>query len=33
MVDEAYIHFCDAPSTLDLVKAGKDVVVAACTFS
>src|SRR6202166_3209398 len=29
MVDEAYIHFCDAPSTLDLVKAGKDVVVLA----
>ena len=27
MVDEAYLHFCDAPSTLDLVKAGKDVVV------
>jgi histidinol-phosphate aminotransferase len=27
MVDEAYIHFCDAPSTLDFVKAGKDVVV------
>jgi len=32
MVDEAYIHFCDAPSTLDLVKAGKDVVVLR-TFS
>jgi len=32
MVDEAYIHLCDAPSTLDLVKAGKDVVVLR-TFS
>ncbi|MFZ0773401.1 MAG: pyridoxal phosphate-dependent aminotransferase [Candidatus Sulfotelmatobacter sp.] len=32
MVDEAYIHFCDAPSTLDFVKAGKDVVVLR-TFS
>jgi histidinol-phosphate aminotransferase len=32
MVDEAYIHFCDAPSALDLVKAGKDVVVLR-TFS
>jgi histidinol-phosphate aminotransferase len=32
MVDEAYIHFCDAPSTLDLVKAGRDVVVLR-TFS
>jgi histidinol-phosphate aminotransferase len=32
MVDEAYIHFADAPSTLDLVKAGKDVVVLR-TFS
>jgi histidinol-phosphate aminotransferase len=32
MVDEAYIHFCDAPSTIDLVKAGKDVVVLR-TFS
>jgi histidinol-phosphate aminotransferase len=32
MVDEAYIHFCNAPSTLDLVKAGKDVVVLR-TFS
>lgn len=27
LVDEAYIHFCDAPSAIDLVKAGKDVVV------
>lgn len=32
MVDEAYLHFCDAPSTLDLVKAGKDVIVLR-TFS
>lgn len=32
MVDEAYIHFCDAPSTIDLVKAGKDVLVLR-TFS
>jgi histidinol-phosphate aminotransferase len=32
MVDEAYIHFCDAPSTLDMVKAGKDVIVLR-TFS
>jgi histidinol-phosphate aminotransferase len=32
MVDEAYLHFSDAPSTLDFVKAGKDVVVLR-TFS
>ena len=32
MVDEAYIHFCAAPTALDLVKAGKDVVVLR-TFS
>lgn len=32
MVDEAYIHFCDSPSTLDLVKAGKDIIVLR-TFS
>jgi histidinol-phosphate aminotransferase len=32
MVDEAYLHFCDAPSTLDLVKVGRDVVVLR-TFS
>ena len=32
MVDEAYIHFCDAPSALDFVKAGKDVMVLR-TFS
>jgi histidinol-phosphate aminotransferase len=32
MVDEAYIHFSDAPSAIDFVKAGKDVVVLR-TFS
>lgn len=32
MVDEAYIHFSDALPTLDLVKAGKDIVVLR-TFS
>jgi histidinol-phosphate aminotransferase len=32
MVDEAYIHFSDATSTLDMVKAGKDVIVLR-TFS
>ena len=32
LVDEAYIHFCDAPSTLDLVKADKDIIVLR-TFS
>src|SRR5947209_2714910 len=32
MVDEAYIHFSTAPSVLDLVKAGKDVIVLR-TFS
>jgi histidinol-phosphate aminotransferase len=32
MVDEAYIHFSDAPSALDLVKADKDVIVLR-TFS
>ncbi len=32
MVDEAYIHFCNAPSALDFVTAGKDVVVLR-TFS
>jgi histidinol-phosphate aminotransferase len=32
MVDEAYLHFSEAPSTVDLVKAGKDVVVLR-TFS
>jgi len=32
MVDEAYIHFCDAPSVMDLVKAGRDIVLLR-TFS
>jgi histidinol-phosphate aminotransferase len=32
MVDEAYLHFCDEPSAIDLVNAGKDVVVLR-TFS
>jgi len=32
MVDEAYIHFAGAPSALDLVKAGHDVIVLR-TFS
>jgi histidinol-phosphate aminotransferase len=32
MVDEAYIHFCDAPSAIDLVQSGKDVVLLR-TFS
>ncbi len=32
MVDEAYIHFSDAPTVIDLVKAGKDVIVLR-TFS
>jgi histidinol-phosphate aminotransferase len=32
MVDEAYIHFSDGTSALDLVKAGKDVIVLR-TFS
>ena len=32
LVDEAYIHFTDAPSTLDLVKADKDVILLR-TFS
>jgi len=32
VVDEAYIHFCEAQSTLDLVKDGKDVIVLR-TFS
>jgi histidinol-phosphate aminotransferase len=32
LVDEAYIHFCDAPSTLDLVKADKNIIVLR-TFS
>jgi histidinol-phosphate aminotransferase len=32
LVDEAYIHFSEAPSAIDLVKAGKDVIVLR-TFS
>ena len=32
LVDEAYIHFSDAPSAIDLVKADKDVIVLR-TFS
>ena len=32
LVDEAYIHFCDAPSVMDMVKAGKDVILLR-TFS
>ena len=32
LVDEAYIHFCDTPSAIGLVKQGKDVIVLR-TFS
>jgi histidinol-phosphate aminotransferase len=32
LIDEAYLHFCDAPSAVDLVKAGKDVILLR-TFS
>jgi histidinol-phosphate aminotransferase len=32
MIDEAYIHFSDAPSAMDLVKADKDVLILR-TFS
>jgi histidinol-phosphate aminotransferase len=32
LVDEAYLHFSDAPSALDLVKADKDMIVLR-TFS
>jgi histidinol-phosphate aminotransferase len=32
VVDEAYIHFSDAPTAIDLVKAGKDIIVLR-TFS
>jgi histidinol-phosphate aminotransferase len=32
LIDEAYIHLTEAPSTVDLVKAGKDVIVLR-TFS
>lgn len=32
VVDEAYIHFAETPSAIDMVKAGKDVIVLR-TFS
>jgi histidinol-phosphate aminotransferase len=32
LVDEAYIHFCDAPSVIDLVTSGHDLIVLR-TFS
>ena len=32
LLDEAYIHFCDEPPAVDLIRAGKDVVVLR-TFS
>lgn len=32
LIDEAYIHFCDEPPGVDLVRGGKDVVVLR-TFS
>ena len=32
LIDEAYIHLCDAPSCLDLVERGEDVIVLR-TFS
>jgi histidinol-phosphate aminotransferase len=32
LIDEAYIHLCDAPHSLDFVKDGKDVIVLR-TFS
>ncbi|MGH9677685.1 MAG: pyridoxal phosphate-dependent aminotransferase, partial [Candidatus Acidiferrum sp.] len=32
LVDEAYIHFCDAPSVIDLVKADQDIILLR-TFS
>ncbi len=32
LLDEAYVHFCDEPPGVDLVRAGKDVVVLR-TFS
>jgi histidinol-phosphate aminotransferase len=32
LVDEAYIHFSDAPSAIDLAKAGQDIIVLR-TFS
>jgi histidinol-phosphate aminotransferase len=32
LIDEAYVHLCDAPRSLDFVKDGKDVIVLR-TFS
>jgi histidinol-phosphate aminotransferase len=32
LLDEAYVHFCDEPPGVDLVRAGKDVIVLR-TFS
>jgi histidinol-phosphate aminotransferase len=32
LVDEAYIHFCDAPSAVDLIASGHDLIVLR-TFS
>src|SRR6266568_2720096 len=32
LIDEAYVHLCDAPRSLDLVKEGKNVIVLR-TFS
>ena len=32
LIDEAYIHLCDAPRSIDFVKEGKDVIVLR-TFS
>jgi len=32
LIDEAYIHFADVPSSMDMVKAGEDVIVLR-TFS
>lgn len=32
LIDEAYVHFCDAPRSLDFVKEGKNVIVLR-TFS
>ena len=32
LIDEAYIHLCDAPRSIDFVKEGKNVIVLR-TFS
>ena len=32
LIDEAYVHFCDAPRSLDYVKEGRNVIVLR-TFS